>query len=108
MTTLNGFEITLSESGDESTVAVKGEVDLTTAPLLDAELTRLGEAGQRHIRVDLRDVRFLDSQGIKVLVDAHKRLSMIGGSLSLFHPPRPVRRVLEVTGVERFLPIDES
>ena len=40
MTTLNGFEITLSESGDESTVAVKGEVDLSTAPLLDAELTR--------------------------------------------------------------------
>lgn len=108
MAPTNGLEITVSDIGNLSTVVLNGELDLRTAPLLDAEVSRLTDEGRRRIGVDLRDVSFMDSHGIKVLAEAHKRLSMLGGTLSLVAPSRPVRRVLELTGVDRILPIEES
>jgi anti-anti-sigma factor len=101
------LEITVSDVGNESTVILKGEIDLGTAPLLDAEVARLAGDGRRCIRVDLRDVSFMDSHGIKVLAGAHKRLSTVGGTLSLVAPTQPVRRVLELTAVDRLLSIDD-
>ena len=103
----NDLEITTSDLGGDSTLVLRGEVDLGTAPLLRAEMSRLADAGRTRIRLDLRDVGFMDSQGIHVLAEAHKRLSTTGGALRLIAPSEAVRRLLEVTGLDRILHVED-
>ncbi|MCR3749661.1 STAS domain-containing protein [Lentzea californiensis] len=53
-------------------VAVAGEVDIVTAPLLRAELTTQLSQSPVVLVVDLREVTFFDSSGIGALLDAHR------------------------------------
>lgn len=54
-------------------VAVTGEVDIATAPLVGAELARQLERSPATLVVDLREVTYFDSSGISVLLVAHRR-----------------------------------
>jgi anti-anti-sigma factor len=55
--------------------------------------------------VDLRPITFLDSSGVRALLDAERQVQALGGRLEVLVPPGPVTRVLEVTGVlERWRP----
>jgi anti-anti-sigma factor len=102
------LEITVSEVAEDCTVFLDGEIDLDTAPALVAELNRLTEADRHRIRVDLRAVSFMDSQGIHAISTTQRRLSAVGGTIILVAPPEPVRRALELAGFDRILPIEEG
>jgi anti-sigma B factor antagonist len=55
-------------------VSVRGEIDLNTAPGLHQVLLQVLEHGDGPVVVDLSEVEFMDSTGVHLLVDAHKRL----------------------------------
>ena len=87
------------------TLRVSGEIDLYTAPALrDAALEALRHHGT-NLRVDLRDVTFMDSTGIEVLLATRRRAALEGGSLTLIRPTHAVRRIIEVTGLEKMFSI---
>lgn len=75
-----------------------GEVDLTTAPQLREELlAAIGDTDKLGIIVDLSKVDFIDSAGLALLVEARKRLSPDGRTLSiLLTPGRQPERVLKL------------
>jgi anti-anti-sigma factor len=54
--------------GDVATVAPEGELDLGTAPILDAQLSQLREAGIGALVLDLRSLTFIDSAGVRLLI----------------------------------------
>jgi anti-sigma B factor antagonist len=83
--------------GTTATVTVRGEIDVATAPQLRELLHDLIQGGARQIVLDCRELAFLDSSGIGLLVAARKRLS--DGELVIDSPPAHVRKVLELTGV---------
>ena len=58
----------------------------------------------RHV-VDLREVTFLDSTGLGILVSDHKRLRDRDGSLHVVTTPGIVSRVFRLTGVDRVVPL---
>jgi len=91
--------------GEVSTrrVVVRGEVDMSSASQLAAYLIdELGD-GVTSLVVDASDVTFLDSTGLRVLVDVSARLDAIGGRLIVGPMSPSVRRVLEMTGLlERY------
>jgi anti-sigma B factor antagonist len=92
------------------TLRVSGEIDLHTAPSLrDAALAALRKHGAT-LRIDLREVPFMDSTGLEVLLATRRRAELEGGSLTLLGPTPAVRRVIEVTGLGKLFPIapDES
>jgi len=92
------------------TLRVRGELDLhTAATLRDAALEALHQHGTT-MRLDLRDVSFMDSTGLQVLLATRRRTELEGGSLTLVDPTPPVLRVLEVTGLDKLFTIatDES
>jgi anti-sigma B factor antagonist len=76
-----------------------GELDMATAPVLDAQLGELWSVGFSRIALDLRQVRFLDSTGLHLLLswDACSRAD--GFVLEIRPGPAPVQRVLELAGV---------
>jgi anti-sigma B factor antagonist len=88
-------------------VMVAGDLDAASAPRLHDELVVLADAGVERIVLDLRRLTFVDSFGLGVIVTAKKRLSQDGNSLCLVAEPdqRTLRRVLEITGLDRVLPV---
>jgi len=89
-------------------VALTGEVDLYTAPELKQELLRLVEEGARRIIVDLTDTTFIDSTMLSVLLSTVKRLRPNGGQLGIVCSDRSIRKIFEITLLDRVFPIFES
>jgi anti-anti-sigma factor len=85
-------------------VTAAGEVDVATAPALREALWE-GLVQSPRIVVDLSDVRFLDSTGLQVLVTALKHAQQGGGCLTLVQPTPCVQRVLQITQLDRILPV---
>ena len=80
------------------TVKISGDIDLATADKVgDALAAALGSSA--NVRVDLSGVTFLDSTGIRALVQAYRLASSKGGSLHVFGAKHWVAKVLDVTGV---------
>jgi anti-sigma B factor antagonist len=91
----DGLTLRLESNGHGRVVHVAGEIDLVSAPELDACLQAL----DGFVVVDLRDVAFLDSSGIAVLIAARKRLTAAGGDLTLHNANDMVSRTLEAVGL---------
>jgi anti-sigma B factor antagonist len=94
--------------GNVVVVEIGGEIDLHSAPGLRAELMRLGEVPLPRLVIDLREVSFLDSTGIGVLVGALKRARDRGGSVHFSACQSRVKRVFEITGLMRALPLFDT
>ena len=88
-------------NGGLAAVAVRGELDIRSAPDLRAWLTKVLDDGAVQLVIDLAEVAFMDSSGLGVLVGAHKRLVRIGGRLHVVGVSPPVARLLTVTGLSR-------
>jgi anti-anti-sigma factor len=97
------FGIDESRDGERVVVAVRGEVVMATAPRLRAALERAA-AEASEVRVDLREVQFMDSTGLSALVAAHQALDR----LVIVCPPGPGRRALEVSGLLKLLEVVSS
>ena len=91
------FYVDVAPGRDEVVVEAVGELDLQSAPLLEHEVTTLHADGHDRIVVDLRQVEFIDSTGLRVLLGLHKSAQRQGRSLSLVPGPRPVQRIFELT-----------
>lgn len=97
-------ELNLSSErcGHEAIVRVKGEVDLATAPALDDELRGLLADGTCRLTVDLSEMTFVDSTGLATLIRALRVAREGGGDVVLHAPQRCARKVLEISGADRF------
>ena len=85
-------------------VTATGEVDVATAPALREAIWEAFVQSPR-IVVDLRDVRFLDSNGLRVLTTGLRHAQKGGGGLTLVQPTGMVWRVLQATGLDRAFPV---
>jgi anti-anti-sigma factor len=95
-----GFSI--SEAGERSRrrLSVAGEIDLLTAPQLEESLSRLCAEGVSEIEVDLREVDFIDSSGLRAILSAKANCAERGVEFRLVPSMRTnVRRSFEVSGV---------
>jgi anti-sigma B factor antagonist len=89
-------------SGDDIfVVSLSGEHDLYTAPRVQAALREVVAAGASTTVVDLSETTFLDSTMLHVFLVARSELGD-GGRLLLVSDDAAVKRVFEVTGIDRF------
>ena len=82
-------------------VAVRGEIDLFTAPELKQVLTDVIEQGRRRVVIDLTETTFLDSTALGVLIGAVKRLRTDGGALAIVNVDRNIGKTFEITGLDQ-------
>ena len=90
---------------DSGLVSVSGESDLYTAPQLKGELLRLIGAGAERVVVDLTNTSFVDSATLGVLLGGLKRLRPRGGEISLVIDDANIRKIFEITLLDRVFPI---
>ena len=91
--------------GENDVIVVMGEIDLASAPRVELALEPF--SGQPVI-LDLRRVEFIDSAGLKVLLNQRSRLEESGGDLKLVVGHGAVGRLLELTGVSEAFSITDS
>jgi anti-sigma B factor antagonist len=110
MTAMPQFDLSATTEGEWAVLAVSGEVDLATAPALRECLGELAAGGVRHVVVDLRQVSFLDSIGLGVLIAASRRLrgGEPAGSLRLVCTNERIVKLFVLTGLLGMFPMYAS
>ena len=97
--------VQVDERGGWAVAVVSGDLDLTTAPGLRERVIEVVLRGQPNVILDLQGVDFIDSTGLGVLVGLLKRTRTHGGDLRLVSTRPSLCRMLELTGLERALPL---
>jgi len=96
---LDQLTLTVDAGASPPTIALAGELDPHTAPLLEGAIDEvLGREGTDLV-LDLSQLGFVDSSGLRVLISAQHRPDEQGGTLVLQSPSETVRRLLEITGL---------
>jgi anti-sigma B factor antagonist len=101
------FDCVWEIRGDDAVVTIRGELDLATRDEAEAALVEAEEAAGRAVVIDLRDLRFLGSTGLSVLVASAGRATLRGIGHETI-PSEGVRRLLAMTGVDRHLTTRED
>ena len=91
---------------DTAVIRLQGDLDLATAPRVGQSLASALDARPAVLALDLEELTFLDSTGIRVLIAAHRRAEGQGSRFILRSPQPPVLRTLKLTGVDRLFVID--
>jgi anti-anti-sigma factor len=99
------FAIEVDESGGVPHVSLHGELDMVRAEEVEAELIRIEERRPERLVLDLRNLTFLDSSGLRAVVMAGTRARRDGHALSIVRGPEQVHSVFEITGMDRELPL---
>ena len=82
---------------------MSGEIDAHTAPTLAAAMTELPTG---LVTVDVSGVTFMDSSGLRVLLEAASRARDGGGDLVIAHPTPGIARLIEISGLAGQLRVD--
>lgn len=89
-------------------LALDGELDLVTAPLLRQHVVAEVAAGHHRLVLDLTGLTFIDSAGLGQVVAALKRARSHDGGLEVVVPEPRVRRVFELCDLDRVLPLHHT
>lgn len=103
------FSVQVDDQDGRLVVRPVGELDLATVPELEGVVLPPLEAG-RTVVLDLRGLEFLDSSGVRTILEAQALAVDGDGRFSVVRPHEgsPVWRVLEVSGVDRALEIEDD
>ena len=94
------MEFSASEMKRCQLVHVGGRVDSSTAPELQEKLAGIIKTGGRNIVINMKDVTFLSSGGLRALLSTLQAAKKFGGDVRLSEPSDPVARVLELTSFD--------
>jgi anti-sigma B factor antagonist len=93
------LQIASEETPERVVLSLSGELDIASAPLLE----RATESVERPLVIDLSDVTFMDSTGLRALLLARQQAEAGDHELWLRPGPRQVQRVFELSGtLDRF------
>jgi anti-sigma B factor antagonist len=101
----SNFRVDVRSENGAPLLSVKGELDLASSPALEEEVERAVADAAPLIIIDLRELEFMDSTGLSVLIRAHQRTQERGHRLAIVNGSRQVRRLLSLTGVAERLTI---
>jgi anti-anti-sigma factor len=97
------LELRIEHDRRSPRIALTGELDLASAGELEDGLKQLESTGPELIVLDLRELQFMDSTGLRAVLAADARARDRGGRLIVVRPPGEVERVLQVTRMDEHL-----
>ncbi len=89
--------------GDIATIMVHGRLDVSSGDQVTSEVNRAVRSGYRQIEFDLKNVAFMTSAGIRVLVASSKQLKELGGTVQIIRASSFVTEVLDAVGIREML-----
>ena len=90
-------------------VRLAGELDQCSASDIRRDLDQmLLDPRVRHLVIDLKDMPFMDSSGLGVILGRYRMMQERGGTVSLMHLSPQVKRVYDLSGMARIIPVVEE
>lgn len=102
------LEFETREQEDRTHVALRGELDLSTAEKVERELQRVEQTGAPLVVLDLSALTFLDSTGLRLIVGADQRARQSNRRLAVVRGPATVQRVFTITKLDERLEMVDS
>lgn len=92
------LEVEHGADGGPGALSVRGEIDISTSPLVDRIMTAMIDCGAAPLVIDASGVEFIDCSGLRAVLAAADRLRRNGTELVLRSPSNPFLLLLEVSG----------
>lgn len=102
------LDISTERDGTTCRIAVNGEVDVYTSPLLKSHIVDAVDSGCVDLVVDLEGVGFIDSSGLGVLVSGLRRVKEQSGSMRVICTKEGILKIFRITGLDKVFPIFAS
>jgi anti-sigma B factor antagonist len=103
MTATQSFEVVEAGLQGAPGIAVRGEIDLDSVPVLEPALDAVIRDTAGAFVLDLCELEFLDSSGLRLILRARALLAREDRALAIVCPPGPVRRLFELAGIADLL-----
>ena len=98
------MEITEEIQNDINIYRLKGRLDSNTSQRLEEKLFQAISNGSKNIVVDFKDIDYISSAGLRVILKAFKALQREDGRIILCSMQKYVREIFEITGIDSFVP----
>lgn len=95
--------VEVTSTPEAHTVLLSGEADLLGAPTIESALTDAANDAVR-ITLDLRNLTFIDSSGLRALMRGHEQCVARGVELQVIRGPENIQRLFELSGMNEILP----
>ena len=92
------MDINVVQEGNKATISLNGKLSVATSPDLEAAINDL-PADTNEFVIDLTNLEYISSAGLRVLVSTEKTAGQRGGSMLLLHPNDEVSEVFDMTGL---------
>jgi len=102
------MEIVEKRASDVLILAPKGQILTTNAAILEQRVLAHLDAGEQRLVLDLKDLDYVSSAGLRVMLVAAKRLGAAGGKLALAAPQPIVREILDIAGLSTIVQVFPS
>ncbi len=96
----------LAVTVEGTTFALAGDLDPHTSPYLQERIDEVLADDATTATLDVAEVGFVDSAGLRVLADTHRRLMNAGGGLVLRRPTKGLEKLLSVTGLSDHITVE--
>jgi anti-sigma B factor antagonist len=100
---MGNLRIVVEDESPVTRVALEGELDLSEADRLEHELLKLERSAPPTLLIDLRDLTFIDSTGIRLVLEADARARHDARRLALVRGPDEVHRVFLIALLDKRL-----
>ena len=102
------MEIAEDRAGGRLVLAPRGRLDAHTAPEFGATVSGRIDSGETRVLIDLGEIEYISSDGLRALLVAGKKAQGLGGDVALCTLRAQVREVLEVAGFLALFPIHDN
>ena len=93
------LQVEVKQQGDRVVLALSGELDMASAPMLQTAVSEAGLEEKGLVVLDLEELQFIDSTGLRVILAVRKLCEEHGTELAVTRGSQQVERLLAVTGV---------
>jgi anti-anti-sigma factor len=104
----SAFDVTVERTPSGATIRVRGDIDIATVARLQEAREQVVAENPEAIVIDLREVQFVDSSGLKFLLQSYALSLRAGWKLTLLRPPENVMQTFVLTGAHEQLPFAEA
>lgn len=101
----SAFEVDVERGEGRAVVRVSGEFDLAATEVVEGALLAVEGAGNGLVVLDLREVTFLDSTGLRTITSADHRAREAGRELRIVRGAEQIQKLLYLTGMDKILPL---
>jgi anti-anti-sigma factor len=99
------MQISEEKIGDVLTIGMKGRLDAATSKSVEEFLLQKIDAGEKYFVLDLSQLDYISSVGLRVFMMAAKRLKVVQGKIVVCSLQAPIKQVFEIAGFTNLFPM---